>query len=125
MVYQESVLEAFEYPSLVIQPISMFHRDRTIFVSPAQYLTHALKANHRQGGPCPGLNSAANHTFIPHDGIVTFNELVDAQQNIWNVEYFAAIVVTAYTISATDGDPITQKLSKAATPQAAHPSTPS
>ncbi|KAK5716062.1 hypothetical protein LTR15_009887 [Elasticomyces elasticus] len=33
-------------------------------------------------GPCPGLNAAANHNFLAHDGITTFNELVDAQQNV-------------------------------------------
>lgn len=27
--------------------------------------------------PCPGLNTAANHNFLAHDGITTFNELVD------------------------------------------------
>jgi hypothetical protein len=40
-----------------------------------QYVTDS---DHREGGPCPGLNTAANHNFLSHDGIVTFNELVDA-----------------------------------------------
>ena len=26
-------------------------------------------------GPCPGLNAAANHNFLAHDGITTFNEV--------------------------------------------------
>lgn len=33
-------------------------------------------------GPCPGLNAAANHNFIARDGITTYNELMDAQQNL-------------------------------------------
>jgi hypothetical protein len=31
------------------------------------------------------MNLAANHGFLSRDGIVTFDELVAAQQNIWNV----------------------------------------
>lgn len=33
-------------------------------------------------GPCPGLNTMANHAFISPDGITTFDELVAAQQNV-------------------------------------------
>ena len=33
-------------------------------------------------GPCPGLNTMANHGFISRDGITTFDELVAAQQNV-------------------------------------------
>jgi hypothetical protein len=56
-----------------------------------------------QRGPCPGLNTAANHGFlrsvrkervgelhademnVSRDGITTFDELVAAQQNVYNV----------------------------------------
>jgi hypothetical protein len=44
-------------------------------------------------GPCPGLNAAANHGFLSRDGIVTFNELVAAQQNVYNVGYDLAVVL--------------------------------
>jgi hypothetical protein len=33
----------------------------------------------------PGLNAAANHGYLSRDGVTTFDELVAAQQNIWNV----------------------------------------
>ncbi|KAI9667937.1 MAG: hypothetical protein M1821_000757 [Bathelium mastoideum] len=62
-------------------------------------------------GPCPGLNTAANHNFISHDGVVTFNELVDAQQNIYNVGYDLAVALGLLGLTLTDGDPVTQKLS--------------
>ena len=42
-------------------------------------------------GPCPGLNAAANHGFLSRDGITTFDELVAAQQNVYNVGYDLAV----------------------------------
>jgi hypothetical protein len=44
-------------------------------------------------GPCPGLNAAANHGFLSRDGITTFNELVAAQQNVYNVGYDLAVAL--------------------------------
>nr|AQA29370.1 hypothetical protein 77 [Fulvia fulva] len=62
-------------------------------------------------GPCPGLNAAANHNFLAHDGITTFSELVDAQQNIYNVGYDLANVLALLGLTLTDGDLVTEKLS--------------
>lgn len=62
-------------------------------------------------GPCPGLNTAANHGFLARDGIVTFSELVDAQQNVYNVGFDLATLLAALGLTLTDGDPITRKLS--------------
>ena len=61
-------------------------------------------------GPCPGLNTAANHHFLSHDGITTFAELVDAQQNLYNVGYDLAVVLATLGV-ALDGDILTGKLS--------------
>lgn len=62
-------------------------------------------------GPCPGLNTAANHGFLARDGITTFSELVDAQQNVYNVGYDLANTLAILGLTLTDGDPVTQKLS--------------
>ncbi|KUJ23300.1 putative aromatic peroxygenase [Mollisia scopiformis] len=62
-------------------------------------------------GPCPGLNTAANHNFLAHDGITTFSELVDAQQNLYNVGYDLATLLAALGLTLTDGDLVTEKLS--------------
>jgi len=62
-------------------------------------------------GPCPGLNVAANHNFLAHDGITTFNELVDAQQNLYNVGYDLATLLALLGLTLTDGDIQTEKLS--------------
>ncbi|KAL9003549.1 MAG: hypothetical protein Q9188_003590 [Gyalolechia gomerana] len=61
-------------------------------------------------GPCPGLNAAANHHFLSHDGITTFNELMDMQQNLYNVGYDLAVLLATIGI-ALDGDIVTEKLS--------------
>lgn len=61
-------------------------------------------------GPCPGLNTAANHHFLSHDGITTFSELVDAQQNLYNVDYSVAVTLATLGV-ALDGDVVTGKLS--------------
>lgn len=57
------------------------------------------------------MNTAANHNFLSHDGIVTFNELVDAQQNVYNVGYDLAVLLAALGLTLTDGDVVTEKLS--------------
>lgn len=62
-------------------------------------------------GPCPGLNAAANHGFLARDGIVTYNELVDAQQNVYNVGYDLANLLAILGLTLTDGDIATEKLS--------------
>jgi hypothetical protein len=56
------------------------------------------------------LNAAANHNFLSHDGITNFNELVDAQQNVYNVNYDLAVLLAVLGIQA-DGDIVTTKLS--------------
>lgn len=61
-------------------------------------------------GPCPGLNAAANHNFLSHDGVTNFNELVDAQQNVYNVGYDLSVLLAVLGIQA-DGDVVTTKLS--------------
>jgi hypothetical protein len=62
----------------------------------------ALSEVHAQGKYFPfskwsmlmsSLNAAANHGFLSRDGIVTFNELVQAQQNVYNVGYDLAVVL--------------------------------
>lgn len=69
-----------------------------------------------------GLNTAANHGFLARDGIVTFAELTDAQQNVYGVGYDLAILLAVFGVEL-DGDPFTNKLSIGcdATPRTATP----
>lgn len=58
-----------------------------------------------------GLNTAANHGFLARDGVTTFNELIDAQQNVYGVGYGLAVVLAVLGVGL-DGDPVgTEKLS--------------
>ncbi|KAF7354112.1 Cloroperoxidase [Mycena venus] len=41
-------------------------------------------------GPCPGLNSLANHNFIPHNGIVTLLASIQASLNVYGMALEAA-----------------------------------
>lgn len=59
---------------------------------------------------CPGLNTAANHGFLARDGITTFNELVDAQQNVYNVGHDLSLLLAFLGLQA-DGDLVTTRLS--------------
>ncbi|KXT09316.1 hypothetical protein AC579_260 [Pseudocercospora musae] len=62
-------------------------------------------------GPCPGINTMANHGFLARDGITTYNELVDAQQNVYNVGYDLANLLAIAGVGL-DGDLVgTTKLS--------------
>ena len=48
--------------------------------------------------------------FISHDGVTTFSELLDAQQNIYNVGYDLAVLLATLGVGL-DGDPVTEKMS--------------
>ena len=61
--------------------------------------------------PCPSLNTAANHNFLAHDRITTFNKLVDAQQNLYNVGYDLATLLALLRLTLTDGNIATERLS--------------
>ncbi|CAF1329919.1 unnamed protein product [Adineta steineri] len=61
-------------------------------------------------GPCPGLNTAANHGYIDRSGITNFDELVKMQQELYNLALDVAIFLATINV-ALDGDIITGKLS--------------
>lgn len=49
--------------------------------------------------------------FLARDGVTTFNELVDAQQNLYNVGFDLAQLLALLGLTLTDGDLVTEKLS--------------
>jgi len=63
-----------------------------------------------QRGPCPGLNTLANHGFLSRDGLTTYTELVAALQNAYNSEFPVAVALTMLGM-VFDGDPVTEMLS--------------
>jgi hypothetical protein len=111
MVFQGKALEDIKSLHQGIRPISLLHLDLMTSVSLPLNSKSVINSNHCIGGPCPGLNTAANHNFLSHDGITTFDELVDAQQNLYNVGYDLAVTLAVLGLTITDGDIITEKLS--------------
>ena len=57
------------------------------------------------------MNMLANHGFIARDGITNFVEAVDACQNVFNMHWDLAVVITLIATVLGDGDAITQKFS--------------
>ncbi|KAF2232207.1 Cloroperoxidase [Viridothelium virens] len=55
-------------------------------------------------GPCPGLNSLANHGYINRTGLTNATELINAQMNVFGIgrDFATALAVTAPIFS---GDP--------------------
>lgn len=57
------------------------------------------------------MNMFANHGFIARDGITNFAETVDACQNVFNMDWELATIITLIATVLGDGDTITQKFS--------------
>ncbi|KAF9526201.1 heme-thiolate peroxidase [Crepidotus variabilis] len=67
----------------------------------------------RQGdirGPCPGLNTLASHGYLPRNGVASPNQIINAVQEGFNMEYNTAVFVT-YAAHLVDGNLITDRLS--------------
>jgi len=61
-------------------------------------------------GPCPGLNAAANHGYLPRNGIVTLDQLVQAQQQVFNVAPDLGLTLAVIAV-ALDGDVLSERVS--------------
>jgi len=57
------------------------------------------------------MNMLANHGFIARDGITNFVESVDACQNVFNMDWDLAVVITLIATVLGDGDTISQRFS--------------
>ncbi|KAF1953108.1 hypothetical protein CC80DRAFT_507555 [Byssothecium circinans] len=60
-------------------------------------------------GPFPSPNTAANNNFLSHDGVTTFYELVDAQQNVYNLHYETSILLATLSVILSN-DILTQEM---------------
>ncbi|KDE06593.1 hypothetical protein MVLG_03089 [Microbotryum lychnidis-dioicae p1A1 Lamole] len=61
-------------------------------------------------GPCAGLNAAANHGYLPRDGIATYAAVETGLWEAFGLDQTATQVLQQ-TTTFFDGDPITQKWS--------------
>jgi len=51
-------------------------------------------------GPCPGLNTLANHGYLPRNGVASFEQIVQATAEGFNMEYTLASALAAFGILA-------------------------
>jgi len=51
-----------------------------------------------QRGPCPGLNTLANHGYIPRNGVASFEQIIQGTGEGFNMEYTLASALTAFGI---------------------------
>lgn len=58
-------------------------------------------------GPCPGLNTLANHGYLPRDGHVSFGQVLEATARGFNMGADLAGILSTFAI-LTDGDPVTE-----------------
>ncbi|KAG5722446.1 Aromatic peroxygenase [Termitomyces sp. T112] len=61
-------------------------------------------------GPCPGLNTLANHGYIPRNGVASFEQIVEAATHGFNMDYDLASGLTAFGMLAR-GNSYTDQLS--------------
>lgn len=54
-------------------------------------------------GPCPGLNLLANHGYLPRNGHVTFQQVLEATSRGFNMGADLATILTTFAVLA-DGD---------------------
>jgi len=51
-------------------------------------------------GPCPGLNTLANHGYLPRNGVASFEQIVQATGEGFNMDYDLASALTAFGVLA-------------------------
>ncbi|GLB36909.1 putative peroxidase, family 2 [Lyophyllum shimeji] len=51
-------------------------------------------------GPCPGLNTLANHGFLPRNGVASFEDIVNAATHAFNMDYDLASALAAFGMLA-------------------------
>ncbi|KAJ7647750.1 Chloroperoxidase [Roridomyces roridus] len=63
-----------------------------------------------QRGPCPAMNTLANHGFIPRNGIASFEEILVAMMEAFNIELRTGALMVANNM-LTRGNPFVNKIS--------------
>ncbi|KAG8687874.1 hypothetical protein FRC09_013226 [Ceratobasidium sp. 395] len=57
-----------------------------------------------QRGPCPGLNALANHGYLPHNGVTSLTQAIDATNKVFGMGTDIGTALSAYA-TVIDGDP--------------------
>ena len=75
------------------------------FVSTTGQFAYASPAADEIRGPCPGLNAAANHGYLPRSGIATLEQTVSGLSAAYNLGHVVAAALALYAITV-DGNPV-------------------
>ncbi|KAH8831123.1 Chloroperoxidase [Flagelloscypha sp. PMI_526] len=67
---------------------------------PDKYHHYRAPGKHDIRGPCPGLNTLANHGYLPRSGIATFEEVITGVGEGFNMEYNLAAGIAAFAMLA-------------------------
>ncbi|CAF1003345.1 unnamed protein product [Adineta steineri] len=112
MYYKGSLIIFFIWIILIVQCISFPHLASKRNLDSNQPSDHPFipPGPNDIRGPCPALNTAANHGYLNRSGITNFDELVIMQQDLYNIGLDLAIILATIGV-ALDGDIITGKLS--------------
>ncbi|CAF1003287.1 unnamed protein product [Adineta steineri] len=112
MYYKSSPIIFFIWVILITQCISFPHLASKRGLDYNQPSDHPFipPGSNDIRGPCPALNTAANHGYLNRSGITNFDELVIMQQFLYNIGLDLAIILATIGV-ALDGDIITGKLS--------------
>ncbi|KDQ53209.1 hypothetical protein JAAARDRAFT_438096 [Jaapia argillacea MUCL 33604] len=51
-----------------------------------------------QRGPCPGLNTMANHGYLPRNGIVSSADIINGAQEAFNVDYNFSVALASFAL---------------------------
>lgn len=84
-------------------------RKRITFDAKAQLVdvtgNHAFQppGSQDQRGPCPGLNALANHNYLPHSGVATIPQFIEATTSVFGMGVDLATVLSTYG-AVMDGD---------------------
>ncbi|KAF2149018.1 Cloroperoxidase [Myriangium duriaei CBS 260.36] len=84
-------------------------KKRTTFDAASQYISTSgqykfvAPGSGDQRGPCPGLNALANHNYLPHNGVATITEFINATMEVFGMGLDLATFLATYG-ALVDGD---------------------
>ena len=87
-----------------LDPCTVFDLEEQYVSTTGQYAYQSPTADQIRG-PCPGLNAAANHGYLPRSGVATLTQTVQGLGSLYGMSTDLAGILAAYAI-AIDGDPL-------------------
>ncbi|KAK0102342.1 hypothetical protein ONS95_005965 [Cadophora gregata] len=85
-------------------------QDQLVNVAPGSGHEWQAPGTNDKRGQCPGLNAAANHNFLPRNGIATIQQTIDGLGAAYSMSTDLSLALAVISI-AISGDPIAGKWS--------------